>query len=150
MEHKLAFPQRSLCGVFDCSIALSLSISVLYVSLSHLTHPYSHVLYLSLSRANTSVHTSQAKDENNKNRTTGGDEWEVKVNLKVWEDGSDEITFKKVHGVTVEDNEDGTYLCRFTAQVRPARLLSLFSLSSLYMPSSFTVLFFLDQTCALI
>jgi hypothetical protein len=57
----------------------------------------------------------QAKDSNGKNRTTGGDEYTVAIKLKVIEEGVDEIQFRSIHGVSVEDNEDGTYLVRYTA-----------------------------------
>ncbi len=57
----------------------------------------------------------QAKDEQGKNRTTGGDEFEVIVKLKVFEEGDDEVTYRRVQGVSTEDNEDGTYVVRYTA-----------------------------------
>ena len=40
----------------------------------------------------------------------------MSVKRKVWDEETEQVLFHKLHGVTVEDNEDGTYLVRFTAQ----------------------------------
>uniref|UniRef100_A0A7S2QUS9 Uncharacterized protein n=1 Tax=Triparma pacifica TaxID=91992 RepID=A0A7S2QUS9_9STRA len=54
----------------------------------------------------------QARDENNQNRTSGGDEFVVTiVHLGGGEEGED----VNIHGVHVQDQDDGTYVVMYTA-----------------------------------
>jgi dynein heavy chain len=60
----------------------------------------------------------QARDLTNKNRTTGGDEFDVRVrqrDVKLDSEGDETVSEATVHGVFVEDRADGTYSVTFTA-----------------------------------
>ena len=55
----------------------------------------------------------QARDDEMRNRTTGGDEYVVNVTLiGGGEDGED----MKIHGISIEDLEDGRYVVTYLAK----------------------------------
>ena len=57
----------------------------------------------------------QARDAKNRDRTTGGDEFEVRVRQKLIDDEG-EIEYRTVRNVEIDDAENGTYAVTYTGQ----------------------------------
>ena len=108
-------------GTYDVRVALdgdSFTTTFAKFTFFSITNPFNSIMFGAglLSGCATNEEVSfviQARDDDMRNRTTGGDEYVVNVTLiGGGEDGED----MKIHGISIEDLEDGRYVVTYLAK----------------------------------
>ena len=114
-------------GIYDVRVALdgdSFTTTFQKFTFFSITNPFNSIMFgaglLSGCAINEEVSfVIQARDDENRNRTTGGDEYLVNVTLIGGGADGDDV---KIHGISIEDLEDGryvvTYLAKYSGQYK--------------------------------